>query len=177
MATLREQIKTQHDIAEKTKFSELLLSGNIPKEVYAEYLYNQYECYKALENKATELGLLKNFSEVCRNVLMKQDLDELNQPNLKLYPSTKAYIEFIKNDPELKDLMGHIYVRHFGDMYGGQIIKSKIPSSGKMYEFTDRSGLISKLRAVLTEDLGNAANHCFQFVINLHNEIADEYRL
>jgi heme oxygenase len=178
MPTLREQIKEKHDEAEKTKFTQLLLSGNIPKEVYAEYLYNQYECYNALEKKATELGILKDFPELLRANLIKQDLEELNEPNLKMYNSTKAYIAFLENDPNLSiDIMGHIYVRHFADMYGGQIIKSKIPGSGKMYEFENRSDLIAKLREVLSEDLGSAANHCFAFVLNLHDEIANEYNL
>jgi len=177
MATLREQIKEKHDIAEKTKFTQLLLSGNIPKEVYADYLFNQYACYKALEDKAIELGLLKDFPELIRSDLIKKDLDELQEKNLKEYPSTTAYVAFLNNDPNLDNLMGHVYVRHFADMYGGQIIKSKIPGSGKMYEFENRSDLIAKIRLVLTEDLGDSANHCFEFVLNLHDEIANEYHL
>jgi heme oxygenase len=175
MASLREQIKDSHDIAENSKFAKLLISGNIPKEVYAEYLYNQYECYKALESYVQEE--LKDFPELFRTNLMKQDLDELNEPNLKLYETTKAYIAYLKYNPKPEKIMAHIYVRHFGDMYGGQMIKSKVPSSGKMYEFDNRSDLIKKLREVLTEDLGDEANHCFQFIINLYNELTDEYRL
>lgn len=175
MPTLKEQIKEKHDIAENTKFTKLLLSGNIPKEVYAEYLYNQYECYKALEHYAAEN--LKDFPEILRAELIKKDLDELGEKDLKLHYSTEAYIAYLKHNPNPDKIMAHVYVRHFGDMYGGQLIKSKVPSSGKMYEFENRSELIKKIRELLTEDLGREASHCFEFIILLHNEIADEYRL
>ena len=56
MSTLREQIKDKHDVAEKCKFTEFLLLGKINKRMYAEYLYNQYLCYRVLEEKAKELG-------------------------------------------------------------------------------------------------------------------------
>jgi heme oxygenase len=175
MTTLKEQIKDNHDLAEHSPFAKLLLSGNITKEIYADYLVNQYECYNALENAANYFGLLNDFPEISRIQSMKEDFLELGIKDIRVYPSTMEYVAYINSITEPKLLMAHIYVRHFADMYGGQIIKSKIPSTGKMYQFDDRSGLISKVREKLTEDLGEEANKCFEFAIRLFNELSEHH--
>jgi heme oxygenase len=175
MTTLRELIKDKHDLAEHSNFAKLILSGNISKEIYADYLNNQYECYKVLEDTANNFGLLKDFPEIQRIHAIKEDIKELNILDVRLYESTIDYIKYINSISEPKLLLAHIYVRHFADMYGGQMIKSKIPSTGKMYQFDDRSGLISKVRAVLTDDLGEEANKCFEFSIRLFDELSQHH--
>jgi heme oxygenase len=177
MTTLREQIKDKHDLAEHSPFAKLLLSGNITKEIYADYLSNQYECYNALENAANNFGLFNDFSEIVRANLIKQDFLELNIKDIRVYPSTMEYVAYINSIKEPKLILAHVYVRHFADMYGGQIIKSKVPSTGKMYQFDDRSGLISKVREKLTEDLGNEANKCFEFAIKLFKELSERHNI
>lgn len=171
--TLREQIADKHEAAEKTKFVEFLLNGKIPKRMYADYLYNQYLCYRVMEEKAQGQGLLSDMPELWRASKMKEDLDELGEERLNVFDSTLNYMKYVTVEPV--NLMAHIYVRHFGDMYGGQMIKKVVPSSGKMYEFENRKEMIDKIRPLLTEDLGDEANKCFDFVINLFNELEHEY--
>ena len=175
MTTLREQIKDKHDVAEKSKFTEFLLLGKINKRMCAEYLYNQYLCYRVLEEKAKELGLLSDMPTLWRAEKMKEDLDELQEVDFVPQNSTVDYMNYISSQPV--NLLAHIYVRHFGDMYGGQIIKKVAPSSGRMYEFENRKELIDAIRPMLTEDLGEEANKCFDFVINLFSELENEYHL
>lgn len=171
--TLREQIADKHEAAEKTKFVQFLLDGKIPKRMYADYLYNQYLCYRVMEEKAQEQGLLSDMPELWRASKMKEDLDELGEERLNVFNSTLNYMKYVTVEPV--NLMAHIYVRHFGDMYGGQMIKKVVPSSGRMYEFENRKEMIDKIRPLLTEDLGDEANKCFDFVINLFNELEHEY--
>lgn len=171
--TLREQIADKHEAAEKTKFVQFLLDGKIPKRMYADYLYNQYLCYRVMEEKAQEQGLLSDVPELWRASKMKEDLDELGEERLNVFNSTLDYMKYVTVEPI--NLMAHIYVRHFGDMYGGQMIKKVVPSSGRMYEFENRKEMIDKIRPLLTEDLGDEANKCFDFVINLFNELEHEY--
>ena len=179
MTTLREQIADKHEAAEKTKFVEFLLIGKIPKRMYADYLYNQYLCYRVMEEKAQEQGLLSDMPELWRASKMKEDLDELTptlaEEGLTVYESTLEYMKYVTVEPV--NLLAHVYVRHFGDMYGGQMIKKVVPSSGKMYEFENRKEMIDKIRPMLTEDLGTEANKCFDFVIKLFNELEHEYHL
>ena len=68
-------------------------------------------------------------------------------------------------------MLAHLYVRHMGDLYGGQMIKKKVPGSGKFYEFTNREELITNIRAKLTDDLGEEANVAFQHAINIMREL------
>jgi heme oxygenase len=173
--TLREQIAVKHEAAEKTKFVEFLLIGKIPKRMYADYLYNQYLCYRVMEEKAQKQGLLSDMPELWRADKMKEDLDELVEGDFVPQNSTIEYMNYLTSEPV--NLLAHVYVRHFGDMYGGQMIKKVVPSSGKMYEFENRKEMIDKIRPMLTEDLGVEANKCFDFVIQLFNELEHEYHL
>ena len=175
MTTLREQIADKHEAAEKTKFVEILLNGKITKRMYAEYLYNQYLCYRILEEKAQEQGLLSDMPALWRADKMKEDLDELAEVDFVPHNSTIDYMNYVTTEPA--NLLAHIYVRHFGDMYGGQMIKKVAPSSGKMYDFENRKEMIDKIRPMLTENLGTEANKCFDFVIRLFGELEHEYHL
>jgi heme oxygenase len=68
-------------------------------------------------------------------------------------------------------LLAHIYVRHFGDMYGGQMIAKRNPGSGKMYQFENVDELKEIVRSRLDDDMSDEANMCFQFAIRLFKEL------
>jgi heme oxygenase len=172
---LRDLIKANHDKAESHRFVRILLSGDITKEVYVELLFNQLLCYSKLESLAKHFGLLEGFEEICRAEHIETDLIELGGTS-KVYPSTMAYLEYL-NSVGPKILLAHIYIRHFGDLYGGQIIKKAVPGSGKMYEFEDRNGLIAKVRERLSDELGEEANRAIEFNLQLFEEIANEHNI
>lgn len=177
MATLKEQTQTKHDCIEKLPFSKLLLSGNITKEMYADYLYNMKMHYAAIETMAKDAGLLDDFTEICRTDAIIEDLEQFDTSKCKVHISTAEYLKHLQQLEDKRQLLAHVYVHHFGDMYGGQIIKGLVPSKGKMYEFENRGELIKKVRMVLTEDLGTEANICFDYMIELFGELANEYNL
>jgi len=68
-----------------------------------------------------------------------------------------------------------MYVRHFGDLFGGQLMKKVVPGLGSMYEFEDRSNLIKKLRERLDDNLADEANKVMLWAIDLFQELADEH--
>lgn len=176
--TLREKIKDAHDSAENHLFVKKLFSGKITKEEYSNFLFNQKACYDALEQTAEALGLFKNIQSIKRTIKIANDLQGLNQDKSKrfLYKSTKDYCEYVKTCSK-EQLLAHIYVRHFGDLYGGQMLKKLVPGSASMYEFENRSELISEVRKHLTDDLADEANLVFQYVTKLFTELADEYNI
>ncbi len=177
--TLKEAIKDYHEAAEKSKFATLLLSGNITSEEYADLLCNMLEIYKCLEEHCDAHHLLDEVPGIKRSDLIRQDLEELNQPQAKLQPMTTRYVEYLsklsKFNPKL--LLAHVYVRHFGDLYGGQIVKSKVPGTGRMYEFVERAELITKMRSILTDDLGDEAKRAMNSALVLFEELANEHSL
>jgi hypothetical protein len=64
-----------------------------------------------------------------------------------------------------------------GDMYGGQMIKTKIPGTGSMYDFSDRKTLIAKLREKLSDSLAPEANRCFQQIFLVFSDLANEHNI
>ena len=173
--SLRDKIKDNHDKAENHRFVKLLFSGAMPKEIYADYLFNQLLAYNKLEVLADMYGLLNDVEPIKRAGLIEEDLLHLQEPAM-LHRATTKYLQYLDTVPREK-LMAHIYVRHFGDMYGGQMLKKVVPSQGKMYEFENRAELIAKVRERLTDDLGDEANKAFDFVTELFDELADAHNI
>lgn len=171
--TLRESIAANHDKAESHRFVKFLLSGQISSIVYADYLFNQMLCYKKLEKLAKAHGLLDGIETIQRADKMREDLNGLGFEG-HIFESTADYIEYLNSVPK-EQLLAHIYIRHFGDMYGGQMIKKVVPGKGAMYEFEDRAELIKKVRERLTDELGEEANRAFEFNLRLFDELANAY--
>jgi heme oxygenase len=176
--SLRDAIKVNHDKAEQHPFVKLLLSGKVPRGLYANYLFNQAICYSKLEDLAKDFGLLEGIEEVCRSALITKDAEELSEEphSLTLHPSTHDYLDYL-DTVSAKDLWAHIYVRHFADMYGGQLIKTVAPGSCRMYEFSNKQELIGKIRASLSADLADEANRVFTFALRLFDEVQNAYDL
>jgi hypothetical protein len=57
-------------------------------------------------------------------------------------------------------------------MFGGQMMKSKVPGSGKMYEFEgDMRELIGSVRAIQTDEMADEVNKGFEYIINILDEL------
>ena len=179
MATLKELTWEFHKNAERSNFARKLLKGQLSVEEYGEYLFNQHYQYRILERLAREAGLLEGIEGICRAEAIQKDINELNQGNFNATKTADAYVkhlfELYKNSPE--QLMAHIYVRHFGDLHGGQMIARKVPGSGEYYKFDDAQGLIAEVRSRLEgkEELYvDEAIKCFQFATDLFKELSSE---
>ncbi len=66
-----------------------------------------------------------------------------------------------------------MYVRHFGDMYGGQMIRKRNPGSGRMYDFDNVEELKTTVREMLHDDMAEEANRCFEFAMELFEELGE----
>tara|TARA_Y100000389_G_scaffold72636_1_gene69377 strand:- start:2709 stop:3269 length:561 start_codon:yes stop_codon:yes gene_type:complete len=174
MATsLKELTQKHHDMAEQSRFAGMLIGGDITPVAYQYYLKSQYEIYRVLEER---VHLAQELTGVFRAEKILADLCELEESynltwiseNLR---SVDEYIDHILNLEDNDDLMAHLYVRHFGDMHGGQIIKKRVPGSGSMYEFENRRELISGIRELLYDDMVDEAIICFQYATKLFEEL------
>jgi heme oxygenase len=142
MKTLKELTWEHHKEAERQHFVKTLMSGKINPEIYAVYLFNQHQCYNIVESLAMSEGILDDMPELRRAKFIKADFDELWtykwQP--AMMTSTKKYLdhcnENLMDNPD--KIAAHIYVRHMGDLSGGQMIKSKVPGQGTYYNFNIR---------------------------------------
>jgi heme oxygenase len=176
--SLKELTHQNHELAEQHPFTKQLIKGELSRRIYADYLYNQLPAYHKLETLCEKHGLLEGIQDIKRSQKIIDDLNELvdNQDGVQIYPSTIKYVEYL-DQLTSQQLLAHLYVRHMGDMYGGQMIKTKIPGNGSMYEFENRKELIQKLREKLSDDLAEEANQCFEQIFLLFTDLANEHNI
>lgn len=172
---LRQLTITAHRNAERQKFTKILLSGKIEPDLYHSYLLNQYHIYKTLEEKID----IPEINEIKRHELIHEDIKDLEKrydikSEKDLCNVTKDYINYIENINDIDRLLAHAYVRHFGDMSGGQIIKKQIPGNGKMYDFEDPENKKKELRKFLHNGMAEEANICFEYATRLFEELINE---
>jgi heme oxygenase (biliverdin-producing, ferredoxin) len=177
---LKELTRAHHDNAERTEFADLLLSGEISPKLYQEYLHAQLQNYRALEGA---VSVPMELEPIFRSTAIEEDLQELES----LYdleeieedlPSTREYVKHIhtlSEDANNDGLIAHLYVRHFGDAHGGQIIKRNVPGSGSMYEFEDRRDLIALTRTLLHDGMETEAKNCFEYAERLFHELIERF--
>ena len=175
---LKELTWENHKSAERKEFASILMRGSIEPYMYYNYLNNQFHNYLALESKLPleKLGL----SNIARTGLIREDIQELESVYGfesdfgDITASTaeyKEHVEMLRREQDTDGLIAHMYVRHFGDMYGGSIISKRIPGQGKMYQFDDVDTLKSRVREILNDSMATEANRCFQFAIRLFEEM------
>ena len=180
MATLKELTWEFHKNAERSAFARKLLKGELTTEQYAEYLANQYFIYEALERWSNKAGILNGIEDICRAEAIKKDIDQLMHGGFKIKRSAIKYADWCHrlytSKPE--QLLAHIYVRHFGDLHGGQMIRKRVPGSGAYYEFHGKEkDLIAKVRSRLEgkeEMFVDEAIKCFEFATELFKELSSE---
>jgi len=156
---LREATKEPHQRAETSPGAKLLLSGQLPKKQYIQFLmmlWHVYDAFEtALEQHSTHPTLEPTYNPVLlgRTAALTSDISVLLQvPPSKwechpLHTSLltsmprelRAYVDrihFIANSPDPSALLAHSYVRYLGDLSGGQFIRRVIVKAYGLDEAT-----------------------------------------
>lgn len=169
---LRELTQSKHVEAEQHEFVKILLSGKVSTSLYSNFLFNTMLCYSALELQAKKLNLLQQFPDISRTEHMLFDLSHIDKHTvLVVLPATDEYCKYVRSIENPQQLMAHIYVRHMGDMYGGQLMKKVVPEPATMYNFNDRVELIKKVREHLSDEMADESNLVFDYVIKTFTEL------
>lgn len=177
---LKALTKEHHDNAERTEFADMLLSGNIPPRLYQQYLHAQLANYQILESVVEvpmELEAIFRSTQIEEDLVELEttyDLPEIDEP-LRSVVEYEKHLNILSEKSDTEGLLAHLYVRHFGDAHGGQIIKRNIPGSGQMYEFEDRKALIAGVRELLHDDMAPEAKNCFEFAERMFHELIEMY--
>lgn len=174
-----------HKNAERTKFMQRLMKKDVTPHQYYIYLKNQYVSYLALEYYSILQGMFDFENEelypLLRSASILQDIEVMERDHgfleAPIFSATKEYEEYIKtikNDKE--KLMAHVYVRHMGDLSGGQIIKRLVPGPTHLYEFgVDPNELKTAVRKRLHDGLVDEANTCFIMVHKFLEELEENF--
>ena len=184
MLDIKELTLEQHKNAERQEFVRTLMSGNIEHSLYATYLYNQYHCYRALEDRGIENSLFVDTPNLPR-------ADKIRKDYLSLWKKsdtpvlTKSTIDYMKHIEQIKEdaqsLYAHIYVRHLGDLSGGQMIKRKTPGPNNYYfflpeEYKYKDIVRDKINTYLNiyqHTVLPEARLCFEYATKLFGEMND----
>jgi heme oxygenase len=178
--SLKEITKDLHTDAERTLFAKKLVTGSFTKEEYANYLWQMVLVYNGIETAANSQKLLVNLPDIERAHKIYQDCVELvgSHHNLKWLPETIEYYQYLLelnyNQERRHLIKAHLYCRHMGDLFGGQIIAKKCPGSGRFYQFKDPENLKTAIRSELTDDLGDEAKVAFKWAIKIMNALVKE---
>jgi heme oxygenase len=164
MISLKEAIAEKHTIAESKEFNKKMINGELSEIEYLHYLIQQYVIFKEIEKKQLHHSSLTR----CENI--KQDIIELGGFILSTLESTESYRKYLSN-LDNESIMPHIYLNYLALIYGGQMIKSKVPGSGKMYDFEDPQTGIASIRAIQTDSWGEYANIGLDYIINIYDEL------
>ena len=186
MYDIKELTLEQHKNAERQEFVKTLMSGKINKQLYACYLYNQLACYSELEKHAHKLSLFKDLNKLPRSEALHYDYKTLwNHENGKppLTESTHEYIKHINSiSEEAEKLFAHVYVRHVGDLSGGQMIKKKTPGPNKYYDFNNRDVIdykrivkerVNMYMNIYQINVVAEARYCFESATKLFKEMQE----
>lgn len=174
MSKLKELTLEVHRRAERTGYASKLVKGLTPEEYY-QYLYNQYLIYSVLEYHVKKM--FPELHSILRENKIFDDLKELQNvynisPEISKMCAVVPVYEKHLLTLDKNGILAHLYVRHFGDMYGGQMIKKRNPGSGTMYDFDNVEELKTQIREMLSDDMADEANRCFEFAIRLFEELS-----
>ena len=148
---LRTVTRALHARAERTGVVRALLRGTATRRAYALYLRNLAPAYLALERGLEQHTTCPLVAAIARPALYRTraitaDLEALDEPDLPLLPAGERYRARIEEVASTagERLVGHAYVRYFGDLSGGQTLKCVLgrtlglgPAELQLYDFPD----------------------------------------
>ena len=186
MLDIKELTWEHHKNAERQDFVRLLMSGKIDEKLYATYLYNQLQCYSVLEKYGLHNSLFRDTPGLLRAEHIHYDYrhlwTDIGAPP-EITESTKEYIEHIESiRDEAMKLYAHIYVRHLGDLSGGQMIMKKTPGPNRYYKFKHKE--VGDYKRIVKETINTYLNvyehsvvpeakKCFEFATRLFKEMKE----
>jgi heme oxygenase len=170
MLPLKEATGIKHKQAERMPFNMRMFRGLLSKNEYLLYLSQQLQIFKTIEN----IGLPHNSLKRAGNV--QADIDELNSEGYFcdiILSSTRAYMDYLA-PLSYERILPHVYLNYMAIMFGGQMMKKAVPSTGRMYDFENMQESIQSIRDVQKDEWAEEVNKGFDFNIFIFEELETE---
>jgi heme oxygenase len=168
--SLKELTAEKHQEAESTPFMKAVFAKTLPKEIWADWTYQKWLFYGAIEGAAGANRLLGDLPDLRRAFYLAMDYQEMNgnNPRHQFRPIVVEYYNYLLNiSKDSNKIMAHLYTWHMGDMFGGQMIKKIVDAPHRNLEFTDPRTLMTNIRAKLDDSMGDEANVAFDWAIRM----------
>ena len=177
MSTLKELTWQKHQEAESQSFIKSIFKGQVDRDKYIDYLYQLRILYSMLETLGDKLGIFDDMQELKRTRPITLDYASLTENGLEVHKirnSTSDYLDYLDSIKDDKNkLMAHIYVRHMGDLFGGQALAKLLPGPNNMFKFDNIPVLVQTIRSKLDISMADEANRAFDFNIEMIKEYND----
>lgn len=163
---LKDAIEAKHREAERKPFNVRMIRGELSKLEYIIYLQQMYTIFSALELHALPHPALYRM----RNLLA--DITELGGDTydfMKLH-ATHEYEKYLYSLYD-EDILPHIYLHYLAVMYGGQMMKDKVPGSGMFYQFDDMKDAIQSIRNIQKDEWADEANVGLDYIMEIFDEL------
>ena len=170
MLPLKEATSKKHKLAEQMPFNSRMFRGLLSETEYLFYLYQQLRIFQAIESIGLPHANLNRADRILADI--KELEDKGNSANYVL-TSTQAYADYL-NSLSYEEVLPHVYLNYMAIMFGGQMIKKKVPSTGNMYEFDDVKEVIQSIREVQKDEWAEEVNKGFDFNIAMFEELETE---
>lgn len=177
--SLKELTKERHKEAESCEFNVRMMQGNLTKHEYLQYLGQLYMLFEHLDELAYFMMPPNVQGDFQRRYRILDDMREITDDisSITLVPSTVKYYMYLDTMvAEYDDIRayGHIYLNYMALLYGGQFMKTKVPSSGELYNFYDKNDeIISAIRSIEPQINPDEVNLGYDFYIGMFNELQE----
>ncbi|MFN8277434.1 MAG: biliverdin-producing heme oxygenase [Chitinophagales bacterium] len=167
MTPLKEATSEKHKLAERMPFNVRMFRGQLTKTQYALYLTQQHQIFSAIEAVGVPHPAL------CRVAATEQDIRELVEQGHhagSVLPATQQYAQYLST-LNRDTILPHVYLNYLALIYGGQMMKKMVPSTGRMYEFEQMQEAVQAIRAVQQDAWADEVNKGFDFNIAIFDEL------
>lgn len=172
MLPLKEAIEQKHRQAEQTEFTQRMMRGELDQFQYSKYLFQLYGIFGAIERFPLP------HADLPRTAKVLADIQELN-PGAVYYlnfcPSTLRYVTYLYGLTQ-EELLPHVYLNYMALMFGGQMMKSKVAGSGRIYEFENMRDVIMSIRNIQKDEWADEANKGLDYHIRIYDELQNYTR-
>jgi heme oxygenase len=171
MLPLKEAIAEKHSLAEKMTFNQRMFNGELSKEEYILYLSQQLAIFDAIERNELPHPSLNRSKRVFQDIKELMKLENGESLDIKPLVSTNEYRKYL-NTLTKEEQLPHVYLNYLAIMFGGQMMKSKVPGSGKMYEFDgDVREIAGTIRTIQKDEWADEANKALDYNITILDEL------
>jgi heme oxygenase len=168
-SVLKEQTATKHKIAERKPFNIRMFQGQLTPQEYLVYLEQQQSIFRELEQHPLPHPSLNRMPGIA------EDITELVEKGCTLQgglPATLAYTNYLAG-LSAEAQLPHVYLHYLALAYGGQMMRSKVPSQGRMYDFAEFDACVAAIRRLQQDSWVDEVNKGFDFVIDLFDALEE----
>lgn len=165
---LKQKTQKLHTEAEQQEFSQKMVRGDITKKEYISYLNILHSIMNELENHSLPHPDLKRVSSI------KNDIEELGGM-VDDSDISQVYVKYLQR-LDKDSILPHVYLNYMALMFGGRIMKDKLPGSGTVFDFDNQSECIKSIRKIQKNTWVDEVNRGYIFWIDIYKQLEKEFK-